>query len=182
MMIRKMIGPGAIRVVPLCLFALVYAISARTPSNHCQLPVGLGEELSRKYPGTHVVTLSDLDKYDRKLFQKDYGSRCPGLVRVNFFGDGKPTWAVVLIAGENPKQKAELIVARQTNAGWEIRSLEETDGTPVVWREGPGKYEGMSEPQTIRAKYPVIVFCGYGSWAILYSWTGKDVVKTWISD
>lgn len=40
----------------------------------------------------------------------------------------------------------------------------------------------MSEPMTIRARHQVIVFCGYESWAILYAWTGKEVVKTWISD
>lgn len=150
--------------------------------NPCALPPNLREEISKKYPGTSVVSLADLDDYDRKLFQKDHGSRCPGLVKVDFYGDGKPTWAVVLITGENPKRKAELVVVRQVGASWEIRSLEVTDGTPVVWRQGPGKYEGMSEPATIRARHQVIVFCGYESWAILYAWTGKEVVKTWISD
>lgn len=173
---------GVICTTTLYLFVLVCAARAATSTNPCQLPVRLDEELSKKYPGMHVVTLGDLDEYDRKLFQKDHDTRCPGLVRVDFYGDGKPTWVVVLIAGENPNRKAELVIARLIDGRWEARSLEKTDGTPVVWREGPGKYEGMSEPQTIRAKYPVIVFCGYGSWSILYSWTGKDVVKTWISD
>ena len=178
-----MIRARAIRVVILSLFALVYLAPARSAPNPCQPPSGLAEELSKKYPGTHVVTLTDLSEYRRKLFQKDHGALCPGLVRVNFFGDGKPTWAVVLIAGENPNRKAELIVAHQVDEQWEIRSLEKTDGTPVVWREGPGKYEGMyKETPTIHAKYAVIVFCGLESWAIVYSWTGKDVVKTWLSD
>jgi len=34
-------------------------------------------------------------------FTKDPGSRCPGLVEVTFYGAGKPTWAVVLISGED---------------------------------------------------------------------------------
>lgn len=154
-----------------------------TTTSPCQLPERLGEELSRKYPGMRVVTLRDLDEYDRKLFIEDHGHHCPGLVKVNFFGEGKPTWAVVLIAGENPNRKAELVVASLNDERWATQSLEKTDGTPVVWREGPGKYEGLyEESQTIRAKYPVIVFCGYGSWSIVYSWTGKDVAKTWLSD
>jgi len=142
----------------------------------------LGEEISKRFPGAHIVTTADLEEYDRKLFRKDNGTRCPGLIKLDFFGDGKPTWAFVLISGDNPKRRAQLVVAHLLDAGWQIRPLEATDGTPVVWRGGPGKYEGMSEPITIRAKYPVIVFCGYESWAILYSWTGKEVVKTWISD
>ena len=149
----------------------------------CTLPQDLGDEVSTKYAGMRIVTLADLDDYKKKLFQKDHGKRCPGLVRVDFFGDGKPTWALVLISGENPKRKAQLVVAHLVDKGWETRPLETTDGTPVVWREGPGKYEGMYDPATtIRAKYPVIVFCGYGSWAVLYSWTGKEVEKVWLSD
>jgi hypothetical protein len=69
--------------------------------------------------------LADLDGYDRKLFQKDYGSRCPGLVKVDLYGDGEPTWALVLVGSGKPTQrKAELVVARQTSgvfdAGWGV--------------------------------------------------------------
>jgi hypothetical protein len=158
------------------------AIFAAT-GGQCQPPSNLGQEISKRFPGTHIVATADLKDYDRKLFRKDHGTRCPGLVKVNFFGDRKPTWALVLISGENPKRKAELVVARQADNGWEIRSLETTDGTPVVWRQGPGKYEGLYVGEkVIRATRPVIVLCGYGSWAILYAWTGKQVEKVWLSD
>jgi len=174
----RLAGIFGLAVVTLASTCAAYA----APGAQCQPPSSLGAEISNRFPDTHIVTAADLEEYDKKLFRKDHGTRCPGLVKVNFFGDGKPTWALVLISGDNPKRKAQLVVAHLLDAGWEIRSLEVTDGTPVVWREGPGKYEGMSEPTTIHAKYPVIVFCGYGSWAILYSWTDKEVVKTWISD
>jgi|SRR6267378_6233867 len=169
--------------VSLYLFAASQGVAAAPPQDRCSLSPSLRDEITRKYPGARVVSLADLDEYDRKLFQKDHGSRCPGLVKVDFYGDGKPTWALVLVGDGKPSQrKAELVVARQTGEGWEIRSLDTADGTPVVWRQGPGKYEGMSEPATIRAAHQVIVFCGYESWAILYAWTGKKVEKTWISD
>jgi|ERR1700687_1411585 len=153
------------------------------PLGVCTLPQGLDSKIATKFPGAHLVSLADLDDYDKKLYKKDHGSRCPGLVRVNFYGDGKATWALVLISGENPKRKAELIVARQLDSEWDIRSLETTDGTPVVWREGPGKYEGLYVgDKTIHATNPVIVFCGLESWAIVYSWNGKEVEKVWTSD
>jgi len=155
---------------------------AAPPDHQCALPPTLRDEISKKYPGTKIVSMADLDEYDRKLFQKDHGTRCPGLLRVNFYGDGRPTWALVLIAGVNPKRKADLVVARQVADGWEIRSLDSTDGTPVVWREPPGKYDDVYGEKTIRAKNPVIVFAGLESWAIIYAWTGKEVVKVWISD
>jgi hypothetical protein len=123
----------------LCLLGASQVVVAAPPQDRCSLPPSLRDEITKKYPGASVVGLADLDDYDRKLFQKDHGARCPGLVKVDFYGDGKPAWAVVLISGENPKRKAGLVVARQTGEGWETRSLETTDGTPVVWRQGPGK-------------------------------------------
>jgi hypothetical protein len=168
----------------LYLFAAADVVLAAPPQDPCALPSGLHDEVLKKYPDARVVTLADLNEYDRKLFKKGHGTRCPGLVKVNFYGDGKPTWAFVLKEVEGSKQKAELVVAHQLGEGWELRSLETTDTAPVpvVWRQGPGKYDGMTDPKTIRATNPVIVLCGYESWAILYAWTGKEVEKTWISD
>jgi hypothetical protein len=155
---------------------------AEQPQDPCVLPSDLRDEIGKRYPGTHVVTLADLDEYPRKLFRKDHGSACPGLAKVDFYGDRKPTLAIVLIAGENPSRKAQLVVARQLKETWETRLLDTSDGTPVVWPDGPGKYEGMSDPNTIQAKNPVIVFCGLESWALVYAWNGKEVEKLQVSD
>jgi hypothetical protein len=177
--------PGFVRALWLAfyLLATVQAVAA-APNRGCQFPVGLGDEISKRFPGTRLVTLADLGEYDRKLFQKDHGTRCPGLVKVNFYGDGKPTWALVLIAGENPQRKAELVVAHKLDKDWEIRSLESADGDPVVWSEQPGKYEGQYDEgiKTIHATRPVVVLCYYGSSAIVYAWNGKEVEKVWVSD
>jgi len=116
------------------------AVANDQTKDSCALPPGLGEEISKDYANTKLVSLADLDEHDRKLFQKEHGNRCPGLMRVDFYGDGKPTWALALIAGENPKRRAQLVVARQTDRGWETRTLETTDGTPVIWRMKPGRY------------------------------------------
>ena len=171
-------------VVGLYLFGANKVVIARAPQDTCVFPAGLGEEISRKYPGARLVTLADLDEYNRKLFQKDHGTRCPGLARVNFYGDGKPTWALVLIVGEGSKPKAELVVAHKVGTNWEIRLLDTVDASemPVVLREGSGTYDDVSEPKTVRAKNPVIVLYAYEVWGKLYVWTGKDVVKLQISD
>jgi hypothetical protein len=166
-----------------CLAVLIPPMTAASPNGRCGYSPDLRDEISQKYPGTRVVSLADLSEYERKLFQKDHGARCPGLVKVNFYGDGKPTYALVLIAGENPNRKAQLVVAHQVNDTWETRLLSTTDGTPVVWRDGPGKYEGLYyEEKTIRAQWPVIVFCGLESWAVVFAWTDKKVEKVQISD
>lgn len=158
------------------------AEAASPAKDACTFPAGLRDEISRKYPGTRVVGFDDLTDFQRKLFNEHHKSQCPGFVKVDFYGDGKPTWALVLISGESPKRKAELVVARRVGERWETRSLDTTDGTPVVWREGPSKYDDLYGKKTIRARSPVIVFCGLGSWAVVFVWTGKDVEKVQIDD
>jgi hypothetical protein len=167
--------------VSLYVSAAQVPVAAR-PKDRCTLPPGLAEEIAIKYPGENLVKLTDLSEYNRKLFQEDHDDQCPGLVRVNFYGDGKPTWALVLIAGESPKRKAELLVAHQVAEGWEIRSLVTTDGTPVVWREAPGRYDDLYGKKTIRARNPVIVLVGYESSEVVFAWTGKEVERVQISD
>jgi hypothetical protein len=126
-----------------------------------------------------VVTLSDLQEDDRTFFQKDHASSCPGLVKVDFYGDGKPTLALVLITNE----KSELIVAHQVGEKWRSTVLG-TGGpsVPVVWSLPPGKYTDLYGKKTIRVTRPVIVFFQYEAWGILYAWTGNAVSKIWIAD
>jgi len=164
----------------LCFAAATESLAAGTGA--CLLPQGLDNDLAKRFPGAQVVRFADLGAYEKKLYKKDFGSRCPGVVKVNFYGDGKPTWAVVLISGENPKRKAEVIVVRKLDSGWDIRSLEATDGEPVVWREGPGKYEDVYGQKTIQATRPVVLLSDYGSYTIVYAWNDKEVEKVWLSD
>jgi hypothetical protein len=156
---------------------------AAPPDDRCVFPPGLREEISKKYPSASLVRLGDLSEYDRKLFQTSHGTRCPGLIRVDFYGDGKPTWALVLVSGIGSKSKAELVVARQLGKDWETSLLDSADASePVVWTQGPGQYRDVYGEKTIRAVHPVVVFVGYGGWAIVYAWTGKGVEKVWIGD
>ena len=168
-----------------CLFLLAsdQVVVAAPPNDRCAVPPGLSEEISRKYPSASPTRLADLSEYGRKLFRKDHGTQCPGLVSVDFYGDGKPTWALVLIAREGSKSRAELVVAHPVGKRWEVSSLDTAeDAVPVVWRQGPGNYRDVYGEKTIRAAYPVIVFAEYEGWAILYDWTGKEAKKIWIND
>lgn len=166
----------------LFLFACIHVVSAVPIPDRCEYPASLREKISKEYPGAHLVNLADMGDYNRKLYLKNHGTQCPGLVRVNFYGDGKPTWALVLISGDVSRRKTELVVAHQVAEAWAIRSLETSDGTPVLWREGPGKYHDIYGEKEIRAKNSVIVLCWYESSTIVYAWTGKDVEKVWLSD
>jgi hypothetical protein len=169
-----------------CVGCVVFIITAHLAfaesRTRCTLPTGLGNELSRNHPGTHLVTLTDLRDEERNVFLSEHGSDCPGLVSVDFYGDGEPTFALVLL--EEKSKTAELFVAHKAKTGWNVRLLENADArpVPVVWQDRAGKYDDVYGEKSVRAKHPVILLCGYGSWAILYAWNGKRVEKIWLAD
>ena len=158
--------------------------AAGLPNDACELPAGLERIVSSKYPGTRVVTVSDLEDDDRGFFQSDHKSACPGIVSVDFYGDGQQTVAMVLKA-KPQNVPTKLVLAHRAKTGWETRLLE-TGGmlsnAPVVWSQPPGEYQDVYGEKQIRATRPVIVFCKYQSWAILYAWSGTAVKKIWIMD
>jgi hypothetical protein len=175
----------AICAVVCCILTLV-DVAAAGPSHDssCDFPEGLQKELAAKYPGARLVGLSDLDDDDKKFFQADHDNACPGLVKVDFYGDGKPTLALVLISSGGTEH-TELIVAHDVGDRWTTTFLG-TGGpspfAPVVWSQPPGEYQDVYGKKKIRATKPVIVFCKYESWTILYAWTGSKVDKIWLRD
>lgn len=163
------------------LAAIGTQMSVARPQNGCVLPDGLSRAIAVKHLNAHVVTLDDLNQDDQTLFQKEHGSSCPGLTRVDFYGDGKPTFALVLLRAD--ARRAELVIAHQLQGQWQTTSLDTADSSvPVVWTEKPGKYDDLYGEKTLRATRPVVVLCGYNSWAIVYAWTGNQVEKIWVRD
>lgn len=166
------------------LFSPAQVAMAAGPSNDaCDLPNDLQAVVEAKYPGTKIVSLSDLNEDDRTLFQKTHADSCPGLVKVDFYGDGKSTFALALTTKSEASPKTQLVLAHRVEATWKVSILDKTDGpVPVVWSQEPGEYKDVYGGKKIRAARPVIVFCGYSSWAVLYAWTGKEVEKIQLSD
>ena len=151
----------------LLLATLVFAPAClAAAAESCELPADLGAVLQRSFPNKKVVTLADLDKEDLGLWEKDHGKSCPGLAQVDFYGDAKPTWAIVLFGADSKSVNgitAVLVLAHKPETDWKIKAVETTNGIPVVWKEKPGKYTGLYQEKSIRASHPVIIFCGYES-------------------
>lgn len=174
--------PPTVSLVCFCLLVFVQVAAAQSSNDACSLPNDLRIVVEGKYPGTKVVTLSDLNEDDKQLFQKEHGDARPGLAKVDFYGDGNPTLALALTKGSLANRTTRLVLAHNIGEGWKTSTLETSTGrAPVVWSEGPGEYKGVYQHK-ILAKRPVIVFCGYSSWAVLYAWTSSRVAKIWLSD
>jgi hypothetical protein len=174
-----------IPAVAFYLFVFVRGAVAAAPNDGCNLPGDLKREIASKYPGARLVSLLDLEEDDRGFFQADHGNSCPGLVSVDFYGDGKRTFALVLIQKGGVNQHTELVVAHYVAERWRMALLGTGDPSPyapVAWSEPPGEYRDVHGNKTIRATRSVIVFGKYEAWSILYAWTGDKVIKIWLRD
>ncbi len=165
-----------------CLFLFAQLAAAQSPNDPCDLPKDLQSIVGRKYPGTKIVSLLDLSEDDKQLFGKGHADSCPGLVKVDFYGDGKPTFALALTTKSQANPSTKLVLAHQVEANWQVAILDKADGpVPVVWSEKPGEYKSVYGKR-IRATKPVIIFCGYSSWVVLYAWTDNKLAKIWLRD
>jgi hypothetical protein len=167
----------------LLLFGQV--VSASQAVDRCKLPADLQLEISKSRPGAKIVHLSELEEDDRNYFVKDHKDACPGLVKVDFYGDGAPTYALLLDGQSGSKARTELVVAHLVSGKWRTVSLGTGNAipyAPAIWSEPPGNYRDVYGRKTIYASRPVIVFCKYEAWTIVYSWTGNRVAKVWIND
>lgn len=168
--------------VRLILIATLCSTLALAATNGaCELQKDLEQQVATKYPGMAVATVNDLVEDDRAFFVKDHHDDCPGFINVDFYGDGKPTVAILLI-GKGAEPSSKLVVASRVSTRWSFRLLESNTVGAVVWSQSRGEYNDVYGRKSLKAKYPVIVLCKYEAWAIVYSWTGTKVEKVWISD
>src|ERR1700676_3724768 len=116
--------PIATAAVCLYLFVSVHVASAGPLNNACDLPTDLDSVVEDKYPGTNVVTRSDLNEDDKQLYQKEHADSCPGLVKVDFYGDGKPTFALALTTKSGAYPSTELVLAHRVGADWNVVTLD----------------------------------------------------------
>jgi len=66
---------------------LVQGVAPQSSNDSCDLPKDLQSLVAARYHGTKIVILSDLNEDDKQLFQKEHAEGCPGLAKVDFYGE-----------------------------------------------------------------------------------------------
>ena len=153
----------------------------------CNVPLALKRKIDESYLGYSIVTVGKLRRADRSLFRKDHGRACPGLVKLDFYGSGTPTYGVSLTKRQNRRVLWKIVVAThaQGEEAWALRELDESTSltaAPVIWREAAGHYVDRTGKKDLYAKFPVLLAAQYHAWAIVFGWQGDEVQKIWVSD
>ena len=149
------------------------------------LPSSLEKKINEQYRDEIIVSLTFLDSYHKKLFLKDHKGKCPGIAKVDLYGNGRQVYAIVLTSRSETDRKSKLVIAERVEGEqWKITVLQDntTGPTPVVVGAPAGEYEHVYGERVLKSKHEVIAYIGYESWAVVYAWNGKEIEKIQISD
>jgi hypothetical protein len=119
----------------------------------------------------------------RALYSKEHPGGCPGVVRLDFLGDGSEAFAILLV--EKSKSKTVLILARRARPdNWDLILLQRGDArpVPVIWKEPAAEYDDLWKEKKLTPKGEVLVIAGYESWARAYGWDGNKADWVQFSD
>ena len=112
--------------------------------------------------GWRVVSLVDLPKDDRELWEREHGGQCPGAVVGKLTGDGRVSYALALLQnGPGGKMLEQLVV--MFSAGRQFSRITLVKPTAVispfvVWVAPPGKYSGVDGTPPVRIPHDSFVY------------------------
>ena len=145
------------------------------------LPQQLEEAIKRDHPGWEIVTLRHLPDWRQMEYEKQRETSCPGVAKVNFYGDGRLAYALSLIK-QSGTENAGLLLAQLDKSGrWTLTMLWEVGCACEPKTEPAGEYKDVYGEKTIRSKGEVIVL-DLGSVARLFAWTGDKIDSIHIKD
>lgn len=150
-------------------------LSAGTiPRSHCSgtLPSALNQIVKQRYLDFNVLT------------KKDSRHGCPGIAKVDFYGDGRTVYAIVIRKprGLGAVVEEKLLLAEKEDKHWKVTTLAENDSPGNVSQEPAGEYGDMYRTRSFRTKGDLIVYFGYESWAVGYGWTGEKIEEVQLTD
>jgi hypothetical protein len=177
-------------VVSVYLFALLlwhHSIAWSNEESQCKPPASLARQIGERFAGYTIVGIKAMRPGDRSRFRAEHPNSCPGLVKLDFYGTGMPTYGVALTKRQRKQVLLKVVVATRTEKtnGWNLRELDEATNLvapPAIWAEPPGEYKDVREKKIIRATHPVLLAAQYEAWAIAFSWDGTQIQKVWITD
>lgn len=165
---------GVLLVISLT-FSVLQDAAGTTSRSHCSemLPSSLDKIISQRYLGFQVLT------------KKDSSHGCPGIAKIDFYGDGRIVYAAVIrrVRGTERSGEGKLLLAEKENKNWKVTILYEGDDWGNVAYEPAGLYGDMYRTRSFETKGDLIVYFRYDqTWAVGYGWTGEKIEKVQLTD
>lgn len=150
------------------LFLAIYDSADAAPRRHCSetIPTAIQKIIRERFPDFHIRT------------KKDSTHGCPGIVKVDFYGDGRAVYAVVIQKDRDGK----LLLASKEGQGWKVEVLEDEGSPGSLWHAPANEFVDMYGERTAKAKGDIILYFGYESWERGYGWTGDKIEWVQLTD
>ena len=102
----------------IAVLAALLTLNGPRSAKPCQpeIPASLARDVAVMFPLAKVMTLAMLSPGDRRIVEAARPGQCPGVAAVDFFGDGKTDYALVLAHGTKSRM-AILVLARAEATG-----------------------------------------------------------------
>lgn len=157
------------------IFSAFQEAESATSRSHCSetLPSSLGKMITQRYPGFQVLT------------KKDSSHGCPGIAKIDFYGDDRIVYATVIRRLQGAKRSGEgkLLLAEKEDKNWKVTILDEGDHWGNVAYEPAGLYGDMYRTKSFETKGDLIMYFRYDqTWAVGYGWTGEKIEEVLLSD
>lgn len=161
----------------LCLLGLrdLYGQSSNCDEKH--LPAEARNLLNDKFPGSHIVTMNDLDGDEKKAWVARNANECPGIVH-GAFGPSTQGYAVLLTRKTGEFQAIETLVFLQQHSGKHSvhvlsPSSNVTAHTSVLSIGPPGKYYPVESGRAVKTQWPMVIYEAIGAGTTGYLYSGK---------
>ena len=164
----------------LCLIVLFTCVP-RSWAGACDsitLPTQIKGTLEREFAGWNVVTPELLTSSDdRQIWNENYSSECPGIIRGHFTGPQKVGYAINLIRGSGKTLEQQIVFFGPTREGFKKRVLDppsHVDVVTVLRKFAPGVYKSPDSGRSVRVGFDTIGVSEIEAGTVVYYWDGKE--------
>lgn len=117
-------------------------------------------------------------------YRKERPTGCPGVLRLDLYGDGRPVFAILIMREiQNGWQTKLLLAEQESHKKWKLQTIwEANDVDGVLLPVPPGEDSDIWRDVTIRGTGEGILYIKYEAYAIVFRWTGQSIEHVYVMD
>jgi len=169
-------------------FVLSAQVRAELPGP-CEkaLPPAVQSYVEHQFPEWRAKALSDLEGYDRQLWQETHKKECPGIAVGHFEKAEQLSYALLLVPRSTAKSGYKFVVISSAPENtYRSELLDHNDAEDasgmVISKAPPGKYSDFEQTKTVQLKLDSISLDWLEKSSVLYYWSDGHFLSIDTSD